>query len=290
MSRKLIVTHHAPDLDAITSVWLLKHFDSQHYSDAQVSFVNPGEKITLEEAEEKGQQLHEVTHVDTGLGKFDHHQIANSSDTICAATLVFDHCASIHPELKDDQALQIIVKFVTEVDHFKEIYWYQANDTKYNFMIHELIRGLEFFDPHNDDSQLHFGMTCLDSAYATLTQRIKAEKIIEEKGQEFKIKAGKALALDTRNDDTLKMAQKMGYALVIRKDTKLGHIRIKVRPDIDLDLKQLHNKILELDKKGTWFYHASGKMLINGSIKHRNQTPSPLSLEEVVRVIKELYA
>lgn len=290
MSRKLIVTHHAPDLDAVTSVWLLKRFDAQHFSDAQVAFVNPGEKITLEEAEETGNQLHDVTHVDTGLGDFDHHQPENASDEICAASLVFNHCIKIHPELADDKALQIIVKFVTEIDHFKEIYWHEANDSKYNFMIHELIRGMEFFDPHNDDSQLHFGMTCLDSAYAVLTQRVKAEEIIEEKGQEFEIAAGKALALDTRNDDTLKMAQKMGYVLAVRKDSKLGNIRIKVRPDVDMDLKALHEKIIEIDKKGTWFYHASGKMLINGSVKHRSQTPSPLPLNEVVALIKETYA
>jgi len=290
MSRKLLVTHHAPDLDAVASVWVLKRFDSQHYSDAQISFVNPGSKITLEEAEELGHQLHEVTHVDTGLGEFDHHQPENASDQICATSLVHKHCIKIHPELADDQALQLLVDFVTEVDHFKEIYWPEANDIKYNFMIHELIRGLEYFDPHNDESQIHFGMTCLDSSYAILTQRVKAEKIIENKGQEFQIKAGKALALDTRNDDTLKMAQKMGYALVLRKDTKLGNIRIKVRPDADIDLKQLHEKIIEIDKKGTWFYHASGKMLINGSVKHRSQTPSPLPLSEVVAIIKDIYA
>lgn len=290
MSRKLIVTHHAPDLDAIASVWLLKRFDAQHFSDAQVAFVNPGSTITLEEAEETGHQLHDVTHVDTGLGEFDHHQPERANDTICAATLVYEHCAEIHPELKDDKALQIIVKFVTEIDHFKEIYWHEANDTKYHFMINELIRGMEYFDPHNDDSQLHFGMTCLDSAYAVLTQRVKAEEIIEKKGQEFKIKAGKALALDTRNDDTLKMAQKMGYVLAVRKDSKLGNIRIKVRPDVNLDLKALYEKIIEIDQKGTWFYHASGKMLINGSVKHRNQTPSPLPLNEVIALIKEIYA
>jgi hypothetical protein len=27
-------------------------------------------------------------------------------------------------------------------------------------MIHELIRGHEFTDPHNDDSQMHFGFQC----------------------------------------------------------------------------------------------------------------------------------
>jgi hypothetical protein len=290
MDRKLIVTHHAPDLDAITSVWLLKRFDAQHYADAQIAFVNPGEEMSEEEIEQLGHDKKQVTHVDTGLGAFDHHQPERATDTICAATLVYDHCVQVHPELLDDEALKIMVKFVTQIDHFKEIYWHEANDIKYNFMIHELIRGMEFFDPHNDDSQLHFGMTCLDCAYAVVTQRVKAEQIIAQKGQVFKLREGKALALDTRNDDTLKMAQKMGYVLAVRKDTKLGHIRIKVRPDAELDLKPLYDKITQVDQKGTWFYHASGKMLINGSVKHHNQTPSPLPLNEVIALIKEIYA
>jgi hypothetical protein len=31
-------------------------------------------------------------------------------------------------------------------------------------------------------------------------------------------------------------------------------------------------------------------MLINGSRKHRNQLPSPLSLEEVIALVKKIYA
>jgi len=289
MDRNLIVTHHAPDLDAIGAVWMLKRFDAQHYAIAHLAFVNPGEKITLEEAEEMGFQLHEATHVDTGLGKFDHHQPEKANSNTCATSLTYDHVLEIHPELKDDKALQIITKFITEIDHFGEIYWDDANNPRYGFMIHELIRGLEFFDPHNDESQVHFGMTCLDSAYATLTQQIKAEEIIAQKGEEFEIRAGKAMAVETKNDDTIKIAQKMGFVLVVRKDSKMGNIRIKVRPDADVNLQALHKRIITKDQKGTWFYHNSGKMLINGSRKHRNQTPSPLTLDEVVAMIKEIY-
>lgn len=289
MDRKLIVTHHAPDLDAVGSVWMLKRFDAQDFADSHLAFVNPGEQISLAEAEEQGFQLHEVTHVDTGLGEFDHHQPEQAGPNICATSLVYDHACRIHPELSEDKALKIIVKYVTEIDHFGEIFWPNANDTKYHFMIHELIRGLEYLEPHNDESQMQFGLTCLDSVYAVLTQHLKAEEIIEEKGQKFNLNFGEALALDTRNDDTLKVAQKMGFALVVRKDTKLGNIRIKVRPDAPIDLKPLYESILKIDKTGTWFYHASGKMLINGSIKHRSQTPSPLSLIQIVNLIKEVY-
>jgi len=93
----------------------------------------------------------------------------------------------------------------------------------------------------------------------------------------------------TRNDDTIKVAQKQGYLLVVRKDPKLGHVRIKARPDAPFNLDELMKKILTTDRKGTWFYHGSGKMLLNGSIKHRNQTASSLSLSGIIHLVQKLY-
>lgn len=290
MDRKLIVTHHSPDLDAIGAVWLLKRFDGQHFADAKVAFVNPGDTITLEEAEEHGCQLHEVTHVDTGLGEFDHHQPERGHQHISATSLVYDHVLKVHPDHAHDSALKKIVEFVTDVDHFGEIFWPDAGNYRYNFMIEELINGMEYLDPHNDDSQLHFGMQCLDCAYAKLTQFLKAEEILAIRGERFPLKAGEALALESNNDNTIKVAQKQGMMLVIRKDPDEGHIRIKARPDADIELKPLADKIAEIDRKGSWYYHPSGKMLINGSSKHRQQQASTLSLEQVVSLVKELYS
>lgn len=287
MPRQLIITHHAPDLDAIGATWILKRFEPRKYADAKISFVNPGEKISIDAAHELGFELHDVTHVDTGLGRFDHHQPERGSQRLSAALLVYEYVCSRSKDLEHDQALQFLAEFITEIDNFEEIHWPDASNYKYSLMIHELIRGIEFTDPHDDDSQMQFGLKCLDSAYASLTQQVKAKEIIEEKGEEFKIGSLDCLALDTRNDDTLKVAQKQGYCLVIRKDTKLGHVRIKVRPDCDLILKPLYDAIKERDSVGTWFYHASGKMLINGSRKHTSQIPSPLTLEEVVKLAKE---
>jgi len=289
MNRRLIVTHHAPDLDAITAVWLLKRFDNQHYADARVAFVNPGSTITLEAAEEYGLQLHEVTHVDTGLGEFDHHQPDRGLQRLSAASLVYDYLVKLHPELSQDAALKTVAEFVTDVDHFGEIYWPEADHLRYSFMIQDLIHGMEFQDPHDDDSQLHFGEQCLNNAYATLTQQLKAKEILDTEGQEFSIKIGKALGLETRNDETIKLAQKRGYCLVIRKDPKEGNLRIKARPDAQIDLTSLYQVIKTLDQKGTWYNHPSGKMLINGSRKHRNQTASPLALKQVIELVKQVY-
>lgn len=289
MSRKLIVTHRAPDLDAIASSWLLKRFATQDYGGAKFVFVNPGECITQDELNRLEVKTEDVVHVDTGLGKFDHHQPKRGKLEISATSLVYDHICQIHPDLENDRALQLLVKFVTQIDHFKTIYWPEADHHRYNFMLHQIIHGLEFVQYHDDDSQLHFGFTCLEGVYSALKQQVKADEILTNKAQYFQLQAGHALGVKTRNDEILKLAQKRGIVLVVRKDTDKGHIRIKTRPDSSIDLKALHEKIIELDDEGTWFYHPSGKMLINGSRKHNNQTPSPLKLETVIELIKELY-
>lgn len=288
-SRKLLVTHHAPDLDAIGAVWMLKRFDAQHYASAKVGFVNPGESLSVAEIQARGMEPHEVTHVDTGLGEFDHHQTDRGKEYISATSLTYDHVCSLHPELTEDKALQQISEFGTEIDHFGEIHWPEADSPRYCFMLPDLIRGSEFSDRHDDEAQLNFGLQCLDYAYAVLTQHYSALTEIHEHGQPFELPFGPCLAIETSNDDTIKLAQKKGYVLVVKKDPKLGHLRIKVRPDSEVTLKALHEVITKKDEKGTWYYHPSGKMLINGSQKHRNQTPSPLSLTEVTDLIQSTY-
>lgn len=288
--RKLIVTHHTPDLDAVGAVWMLKRFVAQEFASAKIAFVNPGDSISANEAHQLGVELHEVTHVDTGLGEFDHHQEDRGKEYLSATLLTHEYACQVHPELKKDQALEKLVQFVTDIDHFQEVHWPEANDIRYCFMIHELIKGIEYLEEHTDDSQLNFGMTCLDSAYAVLTQYVKAQEIIASEGQEFHLKNGPALALETSNDDAIKLAQKAGYILVIRKDPVLGSVRIKARPDADLTLEALRDAVLKKDTVGSWYYHPSGKMLINGSRKHTSQQPSPLSLQDIVAMTKELYS
>lgn len=288
-SKKLLVTHHAPDLDAIGSVWLFKRFSPEAFADAKVTFVNPGDELSPAAAEHLGFDLADVIHVDTGQGEFDHHQPDRAMEQVCASSLVFDTLKESYPHLENDPALRTLVEYITEVDHFGEIHWPEAAHWRYSLMIHELLRGLEFQNPYDDDALLQFGFSCLDAAYESLKQNLKAYEIIAHRGVEFDLNEGKALAIESSNDDTIKMAQKQGYILAVRKDPKLGHIRIKARPDSAIDLKQAYDLIAKKDPKSTWYYHNSGKMLLNGSRKHRNQVPSNLTLEEIVHLLKECY-
>lgn len=268
---------------------MFKRFDSEHFADARVYFVNPG--ATLDDYTISQDELtrENVVHVDTGLGEFDHHQADRGQQMICATSLVFDYLAKHYKDLVHDKALTALVTYVNDIDHFQEIHWPETGEYRFLFTIQELIHGLEFMAPHTDESQLYFGMQCLDSAYASLNQYIRALEIIEQNGQEFMVNGQKAMAITTSNDEVIKIAQKQGYSLVVRKDPDKGNIRIKARPDSRFNLKMLADEIAQIDRVGSWYFHPSGKMLLNGSDKHQNQAASPLTLIQVVELIKQVY-
>lgn len=289
MKYQLLVTHHAPDLDAIGAVWMLKRFDTQHYGEARIQYVNPGASLSTQEILNMGYEPHLTTHVDTGLGEFDHHQPERGNEYLSATSLTYEYVCQLHPELQEDAALNSISHFITEIDHFGEIDWPDSGHERYSFMLHELLRGGESTDHFNDDSQLNYGMLSLDMAYAGLRQRFSAERELRSADQRFELPFGAALAILTSNDDTIKLAQKQGIMLVIKKDPILGNIRIKLRPDAPVTLEKLSVAIQQADPHGTWYYHPGGKMLINGSQKHRNQTASSLSLQQVVALVQEIY-
>jgi len=78
---KLIVTHFSPDLDALTSCWLIKRF-LPGWKKAEIKFVAAGSTFNNQPPDlDKN-----IIHVDTGMGKFDHHQTSNYT---CAAKKVF---------------------------------------------------------------------------------------------------------------------------------------------------------------------------------------------------------
>ena len=287
-NQKLIVTHHAPDLDAISSIWLLQRFDAQHYAGSRVAFVNPGDTITEQEAAQKGAALEETTHVDTGLGEFDHHDAVRGLDrSVCSATLVYDHLIKVHPDLTDDQTLKTLIAHVLDVDHFGEAFWPDANHPRYQFMLLHIIDGMDATLHEDDQYQVDFGSKCLDFIYASLNNFLRAQEKIATKGKAFPIKDGQALAIETSNDDVVSVAQKDGYQLVIRKDSKNGQARIKARPDTPFDLRRVYERVVATDQTGYWFYHPSGKMVLNGSNKTTGKTPTPLSLDELVKIVQE---
>jgi hypothetical protein len=283
---KLLVTHYSPDLDAIASCWVFKRFDSENYADAKFAYVNPGQTIDLRTAADLGFAREDITHTDTGLGIFDHHQPERGMKRVCATSLVYEYVCALHPELKEDKALAYLSDYVNAIDHFEEIYWENADDLKYQFLIQNLIDGLRLSGVTENDSIMYFGFECLDAAYASIREQIGASEALEEKGRMFETRWGRALAIETANDEAIKLGQKQGFCVVVRKDPGRGNIRIKAVPGKDIDLSPIYDAIIKRDTEGTWYFHPSKTMLLNGSSKTLDHKPTHLSLDEVMEIIR----
>ena len=274
---KFIITHINPDLDAICSVWLLRKF-KPGWQEALVKFVPAGN--TFQNSKVDSQE--NIIHVDTGLGKFDHHQ---SSKKTCAAELVFKYLKTQNKSLKNDFALVRLIEVVRQIDNFQECFWPKATADYYDFNLAEFLDGLKMSSRLDDDGLINFGSQCLEGVYAKLKIKVKAEKELRL-GYNFNSQWGKAIGCLTKASEVLKLGQKQGYVLVVQKDPQTGRVKIKARPDSDVDLTQTKNKLVFLDPKATWFLHISKKMLLNGSRKNPQMKPSRLSLKKIISVLK----
>ena len=282
---KLLITHRAPDIDAITALWMFKRFQTQEFGDAKFAFIDAGSRMSDQEIQALGFDKEDVVHVDTGLGEFDHHQPEFGGKRICAASLVYDFVAEAHPEVKQDWALQQIVEYALVDDHFENFNWPESKEPRYLFGFRGVLQGLEYAGLHNDESQVAFGCKFLDGVYAALRLRHRAMKEMEEKGVEFSSRWGRSLGVLSANNEVIRYAQLAGYTLVIQKDPHKGNIRLKTAPLPELDLTCLYEKIQEKDKKGRWYFHPSKHMLLNGSTRARH-APSPLTLDETIALAK----
>lgn len=300
---KIIVTHASPDWDAIGSVWLLKKF-LPGWQEAAVEFVPAGQRSErLSVLDEIPQEAvitigeDEIIHVDTGLLPLDHHQTSDKS--VCATSLVWDfvqkHIAETHTELRSErqEAIDRIVRIIVAIDHFREVFWENPTADYHEFSLLGVLEGLKQSTPDQDMLYVEYGIQSLEALVHNFENRIWAEREIADKGVPFDIKAGKAIGFETVNDTVLKLAQKMGFLLVVRKDPRKNYVRIKLRPTSDesddLDLTPVYEKLKELDPEATWFLHVSKKMLLNGTPKNPKMVPSKLSLQDIINVLKSIY-
>ncbi len=277
---KTIVTHLSPDLDAISSSWLLKRY-RPHWHDADIKFVPAGTTLGGLPADSDPN----IAHVDTGRGLFDHHQF-NDNNT-CAAKRVFDwlkkegHIPPPHLE-----ALERIIDYAVTIDNFKEAFFHDPTSDIYEFSLHQVIGGVKATGLKDIDL-LNYVFTMLDGLLLIFRNKIKAESEIKN-GLTFESKWGRALAIESPNEEAIKLALKGGYMLVIRKDPKSGAIRIKSFPKDEIDLTPVYKRVKELDPKASWFLHGSLHMLLNGSSKNPDSVPSSLTLPQVVEIIRKI--
>lgn len=277
---KTIVAHMSVDLDAISSAWLLKKY-RPGWEDAQLKFVPAGSTLDNKPVDKNP----DIAHVDTGLGMFDHHQIADRN--LCAAKRVFDFLVQEkHIKSHDLEPLSRMVDFVVQIDNFRELFFPNPTSDVYEFSLHQVIEGLKGVIA-DDQERCELGFKLLDGVLQIFKNKIRAEEEIQQ-GLIFQSHWGKSLGIETRNEEALRFALLSGYELVARKDPERGIVRIKSKPSEKLDLTPLYDKLKEADPKATWFLHISKNILLNGSSKNPDSVPSSLSLQKVIEIIKKI--
>lgn len=280
MPDKLIVTHIFPDLDAICSVWLLVRFDSS-LREAKIEFVPAGQTYKNKIVDSDPT----VIHVDTGLGRFDHHQI---NERTCAAELVFNYLKSEKMiSLKYQIALERLIEIVIQADQFEDFFWEDPGNDRYEFFLQYLLENLKLSGNLNDTELVYQGMALLNGALFGFRQKIQSEAEIR-KGVEFKTKWGKSLAVESPMMFDIKLAHKMGYHLVVRKEPEAGFVSIKSQPKKELDLTEAYLALKAADPKADWFFHQSKHIISNGSRHNLQVKPSKLSLTEIKEVLINL--
>lgn len=289
---KKIVTHINPDLDAMTSVWLIKRF-WPGWQEAETEFVKGGSRYEgqgyQEYQGEKGRGenrdgLKKIVHVDVGLGKFDHHQSISRPP---AAVLVWKETKKFLPKKKPNQikALQRLVEVVRQVDIGDFINWVESPTDRYYFNLSAIIDGWKLAYRRKNKERLNWAMICLDGVYQGLLSKIEAEAELK-KALEFETQWGKAVAVETKVDQVIEEGEFRGYSLVVRKDPKKGNVRIYGRNDRDVNLTAVWHKLQKADPKATWYLHQSKCMILNGSGVNPEMIPTTLSLEDVIVILR----
>ena len=277
---KKIVTHINPDLDAVTSCWLIKRF-LPGWEKAGIDYCEP--QTTID-----GQPVDlnpEILHVDVGMGKLDHH---HTSEYLSAAQLTFDFIKEQRKgkpiKVLTLKALEEMVSLVNEVDNARDLVWPETQTPRYDFYLNSIIAGVRGMSESDSDT-MKLGLLSLDAVLHQAKKRIDAEKELEN-GIEFESSWGKSIGIKTGNDNVLFEGEKKDYAVVIRKDEQTGGVRIYARWDKGVDLESAYKEIKKLDAQSEWFLHASHCLLLNMSTS-KPMKPTKLSLEEIIKVLKK---
>jgi hypothetical protein len=150
-------------------------------------------------------------------------------------------------------------------------------------MVMDILNGLKMDGELDDRGLVDFGGVCLTGIYQSLKSKHRAEEDLVNAITRTTA-WGPTLFVESTNPETVHLAQKKGYNVVVRKDPVSGMIKIGARPDGNRDLTLVYQALIKANPQATWFLHKSGKMVLNGSTKQPNMKPSRLSLAELVNI------
>jgi hypothetical protein len=262
----IIVGHCNPDLDCLSAMWILRRWGG--LKEALLRFVPAG--TTLDGAVVDSDPR--VIHVDTGHGRFDHHDIADP--TLSAAELVRRVVAP------DDAILQRMTHAITQLDHARA-----EGGTAPN--ICDLISGFNMLHPTSPETVAVAVFANLDAWYAYEARQLNLEAAFAAR-IEFDTPWGLGIAMESDDGGSARLAYGAGAVLYVYRDGK-GNMGVVARSRSPVDLTPICFDLKRIDPNADWYLHPSKRMLVCGTPKAPPRVPSRLSLSEVVGVLRGDY-
>lgn len=276
---KTIVTHVSPDFDGIPAIWLLRKFHPE-FKSAKLAFVPAGSTYNNEPADSNP----DIVHVDTGMGKFDHHQ---SDDFTCAAQLVYEWLVREGYIDSEDKALARMIAIITELDHGYDNYkWCEAENDRYEFCLHNIMVGWKILYPRDDDRQIEMTIAGLEATYRLMQFKVRADGEIEA-GKKFKTRWGEGIGVFSQNQSILDLAIKKGFAVALTKDPGHGNVRVTGSNKQNVDLTGAYEACRKKDPDATWFLHSSKVLLRNGSSRNPTMRATKLEIDEMIEILEK---
>lgn len=263
---EIIVGHLAPDLDCLAAIWILVRFAGARAAD--LVFVPAGR--TLDECPPDADPR--IVHVDTGGGRFDHHQQADRS--LSAAELVRRAVAP------NDSALQRLVDQVTRIDN-ADLHGVRQ---PVFFNINDLIAGYNALYPNRPHHVAQAMMPNLDAWYEHEARQLRLERAFARR-VEFHTRWGLGIAMQSDDGASSRLAYSRGAVLYAYRDGR-GYMGIAAQSRSRVDLEPVYHDLKSVDATADWYLHPNHRLLLCGTPKAPPRHPSRLSLEELVAVIK----
>lgn len=236
-------------------------------AEAELQFVPAGQ--TLNGAPPDADSA--IIHVDTGGGRFDHHQRA--SVDLCAAELVRRAVAP------NDLPLQRMVQQVCQIDNARA----SAGDSAF-FNINALIAGYNLLFPNRPHHVASAMTPNLDAWYEHESRQIRLEQAFIHR-LEFDTPWGLGIAMESDEGGSSKLAYGRGAVLYAYRDGN-GWMGVAAQSRSQVDLSHVYGNLRHIDAHADWYLHPNKRLLLCGTPKAPPHTPSRLSLVELVEVIE----
>lgn len=259
----IIVGHLSPDLDCLAAIWILLRFGG--VPNAELQFVPAGETFDRQPPD----SADHIIHVDTGGGRFDHHQ--RRQQQLCAAELVR---RAVAPH---DVALERLTSQVNLIDHARD------RSTEF-FSIQTLVNGYNALFPHQPHQVAKAMLANLDAWYEQENRQIRLEQAFAQR-IEFETPWGLGIAMESVDGGSSRLAFKHGAILYAYRDTQ-GWMGVAAQARSEVDFSLVYQSLQHVDPEADWYLHPNRRLLLCGTAKAPVRTPSRLSLLELVRVIQ----